>query len=187
MVRTAFHLDSWQNKNIVTLLKAIKRISPQFPALRLEIAGGGSPKAIAAIAAMVAKLGLQDRVRLVGPIAPEEIQTWFREAAVFALPALRESFGMVFAEALLAGTPVIYPKGAAIEGFFLDRAFATCVIAQDPRSVADALASMLTRQAAAKADLAAAQQAGELNRFRRNEVLNAYTRFLRQACLPTSA
>lgn len=181
LIRTAFHLNYWRNKNISTLLKAIARLAPHYPRVRLEIAGSGTPASVNAIAARIASQGLHDRVRLVGRIAPEAIQGWFHQAAVFALPTHRESFGMVFAEALLAGTPVLHPSGCAIDGFFNDRSFARQVDADDVESLAMTLADMLNRQAAIKADLAAAQQAGELDRFRRENVLSAYHQFLIEA------
>lgn len=181
LVRTAFHLDFWRNKNVSTLLDAMARLAPQFPDLRLEIAGSGSPAAVAAIGAKIARSGLQDRVEMVGPVKPEAIQQWFHDAAVFALPTHRESFGMVFAEALLAGTPVIHPRGCAIDGFFRNRSFARSVMAADPDDLASALAEMLTQQPAIKAELASAQQSGELDHFRREHVLSAYRQFLEQA------
>ena len=181
LVRTAFHLDFWRNKNISSLLEAMSRLAPRFPDLRLEIAGNGSPAAIAAIAGKIASSGLRDRVEMVGQVEPEAIQQWFHHAAVFALPTHRESFGMVFAEALLAGTPVIHPSGCAIDGFFRNRPFARSVAAADVNDLAAALAEMLTQQPAIKAELAAAQQSGELDRFRRQPVLSAYCRFLKQA------
>lgn len=182
LVRTAFHLDFWRNKNITTLLYAIARLVPQFPEIRLEIAGDGSKAAFDTIAEQIARMQLQHRVDLIGPVSPEKIQDWFNGAAVFALATRRESFGMVFAEALLAGTPVIYPQGAAIEGFFHERSFARSVKAGEPASIANALAVMLKLQDSIKAELAVAQQDGALDRFRRDNVLGAYARFLHRAC-----
>lgn len=182
LVRTAFHLDFWRNKNVTTLLQAIARLAPKFPDVRLEIAGDGSTVAYNAIAAQVRHLGLEHRVSIVGPIAPEAIQEWFNGAAAFALPARRESFGMVFAESLLGGTPVAYPRNAAIEGFFQHKRFARGVSAHDACELKEALADFLTNQQEIKTELATAQQSGELNFFKREKVLNAYAQFLTQAC-----
>ncbi|MFN5819272.1 MAG: glycosyltransferase family 4 protein [Novosphingobium sp.] len=182
LVRTAFSLDFWRNKNITTLLQAIARLAPQLPTIRLEIAGGGSATAQEAINAQVRHLGLEHRVSMVGPIASEAIQAWFNGAAAFALPTRRESFGMVFVESLLAGTPVVYPRGRAIDGFFEHQSFARDVSAYDPAELAEVLGEMLTHQDEIKAELAAAQQAGDLDLFRRRQVLDAYRQFLKEAC-----
>jgi glycosyltransferase involved in cell wall biosynthesis len=180
-VRTAFHLDFWRNKNVTTLLQAIARLAPKFPDVRLEIAGDGSTKARDAIAAQVNYMDLEERVTLVGPIAPQAIQEWFNGAAAFALPTQRESFGMVFAEALLAGTPVIFPRGAAIDGFFVNKAFAKPVSAYETGELCEILSQVLSEQVQIKATLAEAQQSGELNLFRRRQVLSQYADFLTRA------
>lgn len=181
LIRTAFNLDFWRNKNVAVLLAAMSHLAAEFPKLELEIAGAGSPQATTAIQELIEKSGLAHRVNLVGAVAPEEIQTWFNRATAFALPSLRESFGMVFVEALLSGTPVIYPRGAAIDGFFENCAFAAGADAKDPKDVATALRPFLTDENAIKRDLAAAQRAGRLNRFRRNEVLESYAAFISRA------
>jgi glycosyltransferase involved in cell wall biosynthesis len=178
LIRTAFNLDFWRNKNIETLLEAVVRLQRQVPDLRLEIAGDGSETATQAIEARIARLGLSRKVRLIGPIAPDQIQSWFNGAAVVAMPSRRESFGMVFAEALLAGAPVIHRRGAAIDGFFPDKPFAKAVNADDPAELAEALAKMLTKQASIKSALAAAQQCGEIDLFRRSPVLARYANFV---------
>jgi glycosyltransferase involved in cell wall biosynthesis len=178
LIRTAFNLDSWRNKNVVTLFEAIARLKWRLPEVRLEIAGVGSQAAAQQVTAQTAYLGLTEAVSLIGPVSPENIQTWFNGAAVFALPSLRESFGMVFTEALLAGTPVIYPRGAAIDGFIPDKAFARAVTAVDAGELAEVLYATLVDQGQIKAALAAAQNRGELELFRRQPVLNRFAEFL---------
>lgn len=184
LIRTAFHLNHWRNKNVATLLRAAAHVKHRFPDMRLEIAGDGSPVAGKAIARRIAHAGLQDSARLIGPVPSAEIQRWFNGAAVFVLPSRRESFGMVFAEALLAGTPVIYPSDAAIDGLLGDQPFACAVPAMAADRLALAVGQMLDQQAKIKAALAGAQQAGALNMLRRSEVLRAYARFLRSAVAP---
>jgi glycosyltransferase involved in cell wall biosynthesis len=181
LVRTAFNLDFWRNKNVTTLLAAVARLVQGGREVRLEIAGGGSPAAVAAIEQLIGRHGLTDRVALVGPIAAERIQAWFNGAALFALPSRRESFGMVFAEALLGGTPVIHPQGAAIDGYFPGASFARGVAAEDPAALAETIGAMLDDNPAIKAELATAQAGPALQRFRRDSVLGDYTWFLRGA------
>ena len=181
VIRTAFNLDFWRNKNLSLLLSAVGKLQVAFPGLILEIAGGGSPQAIAAIQEQIARSGLAGRARLVGTVVPEQIQAWLNASTVFALPSRRESYGMVFPEALLSGTPVIYPRGAAIDGFFSGSTFARAVNASSPDAVAAALECILRDPAAAKADLAQAQTTGALEHFRRSSILRSYSAFLAAA------
>lgn len=182
-LRTAFSLDHWRNKNITTLLEAIKLLRERGNIVPLEIAGQGSEESRQAIQRQINQSGLHSQVRLVGHIDPEHMQAWSNGATLFALPSHRESFGMVFAEALLAGAPVIFPRGAAIDGFFPNASFARPVDADDAADLAETLQDMLANITAIKANLEQAQASGELNLFRREFVLGQYRDFLSQSLL----
>ena len=183
LIRTAFNLDFWRNKNVETLLAAVQLVAIDHPEVRLEIAGEGSTAAHAAIAKQIAARGQCDRVRLVGAIAPDRIQSWFNGAAVLALPSRRESFGMVFAESLLAGTPVIFSRGTAIDGFFPGADFARSVDPEDAKGIAAVLLDMITRNASIKFDLANKQAQHAFDIFSREQILADYTTFLETALL----
>jgi glycosyltransferase involved in cell wall biosynthesis len=54
-------------------------------------------------------------VRFVGSVSPEEIRAWMLRARVLvAASAWYETFGLVVAEAMAAGLPVIVPRGSAL-------------------------------------------------------------------------
>jgi glycosyltransferase involved in cell wall biosynthesis len=180
-LRTAFNLDQWRNKNVSTLLAAVRLLRDRGTTVELEIAGQGSDESRLAIVERTLQAGLQDQVSLVGHIEPERMQTWSNGATLFVLPSHRESFGMVFSEALLAGAPVIYPRGAAIEGFFPAASFARSVDADDVEALAQTMLEMIANIAAIKADLADSQARGELDVFRRDFVLARYREFLTQS------
>ena len=59
---------------------------------------------------LIDKLGLKEKVFLTGMIEGLEKIEFLRNADVFALASHHENFGMVYAEALAAGTPVIASK-----------------------------------------------------------------------------
>ena len=178
LVRTAFHLDHWRNKNIAVLARAIADLSDEFPGLELEIAGAGSAAATAQVDRILSSTGLSGRSRRIGAVPREAIQDWMNGAAVFALPSRRESFGMVFAEAALAGCPIVYPRGAAVDGWFPDCGFALAANAVEPESVANALRDLLRNNAAAKAGLAAWQAGPAAREFTREVILGRYRAFL---------
>lgn len=64
-----------------------------------------------------AELNLKNCVRLLGRVPDNELVEWYRAADLFVLPTLAyEGFGMVTAEALASGTPVVgTPVGATPE------------------------------------------------------------------------
>ena len=70
------------------------------------------PAISAALEAQVDALGLTDRVQLVGEM--EDVSAEFARADLFALASRYEGYGMVFAEALTHGLPVIACRAGAV-------------------------------------------------------------------------
>jgi phosphatidyl-myo-inositol dimannoside synthase len=82
------------------------------PDLNLALIGGG--RLDGALRARARRLGVSDRVHMPGPLGHEDVQMWFTAADAFASPCRTrwggfevEGFGIVFAEAALAGLPVM--------------------------------------------------------------------------------
>jgi glycosyltransferase involved in cell wall biosynthesis len=59
---------------------------------------------------------LQDSVDYIGPVDEERKEKIFQSADVFVLPSFTENFGLVVAEALAHGVPVITTHGTPWEG-----------------------------------------------------------------------
>lgn len=182
IVRTAFRLDDWRNKNVGGLLTACSIVLPAFPDLVIEIAGAGSKQAEAAIDGLIAGTGLARRATRVGAISPAEIQIWMNRAAVFVLPSRRESFGMVLLESLLAGVPVVYSSGTAIDGHFPGQPFAVAVDGRDPEAIAQAISAVLSQQKAVKTALQAWQSTAAPMRYQSSGILEQYAAFI-DSCL----
>ncbi|MDP4116091.1 MAG: glycosyltransferase, partial [Bacteroidota bacterium] len=115
-------------------IKNIKRLLPAFSQIKdkkvkLKIIGKG--KYMPAIKKWVDDLGLNGRVEFLGAIDNTNIDPYYAKALAMVMPSKRESFGMVYAEALLNGTPIMYSKGViGFEGVFND-----CGVGVDPFSI----------------------------------------------------
>ncbi len=62
---------------------------------------------------LAADLGIADRVRFLGVVAPEALAEAYRMADLFVMPSTGEGFGIAFLEALASGTPAL---GLAVAG-----------------------------------------------------------------------
>ena len=186
-IRTAFNLDEWRNKNIGVLAAAVAAACDQVQGLSLEIAGSGSPQSEAAIDLIIAKSGAADAMRRVGRVAGNGIQSWMNNAAAFALVSRRETFGMVFAEALLAGCPIIYPRGAAVDGYFPEGGFARGVDAGDHLELRDAIVAGIKGQDQLKQRLGLWQADGGADPFKRASILTKYQSMLERAAARRTA
>ena len=87
-------------KGMIDLVEAFAHV--RRPNARLVIGGEGPERG--RIEARIAALGLGDRVRLLGQVDPIE---HYRRARVIAIPSRTEAFGLVVAEALAHGLPIV--------------------------------------------------------------------------------
>lgn len=91
-------------KGLDLLLEAFARLTGE-PRAELVLAGDG--KDLAAVAAMVDRLGLDDRVTLPGRVSGAEKWRLLADADVLVAPSRYETFGLTALEALACGTPVV--------------------------------------------------------------------------------
>ena len=94
------------------LIDALALLVPRYPGLQLALVGSG--RLAAALKRRARRLGVEDRVHLLGALPQSQVAEWLAAADVFASPCrVRwgglevEGFGIVFAEAAAAGLPVL--------------------------------------------------------------------------------
>lgn len=106
-------------KGLDVLVRALGHLLPDYPDLRLVVAGGAFYRAYARDAAevhsLVRALGVQDRVRFLGEVAPNDVAALMRRSALLVVPSRRETFSLVTAEALASGTPVVATRSGGPE------------------------------------------------------------------------
>ncbi len=97
-----------RNKGFDILLRAIAHWSPQPVEVEFVIAGEGAMKAEFQL--LAESLGIARLVRWVGAVSRDEAPAYFQNCHAFVLASRYESFGVVFAEAIASGRPVIATK-----------------------------------------------------------------------------
>jgi glycosyltransferase involved in cell wall biosynthesis len=93
-------------KGLDLLADAFAQLLPEFPKLRLVIAGPDY-NAGEALKAQVQRLGVAERVHMLGAIYGRERFDGFADAACFCLPSKHEGFSMSIAEAMASRCPVV--------------------------------------------------------------------------------
>jgi glycosyltransferase involved in cell wall biosynthesis len=168
---SVFHLQSHARKNLAGMAEALRILDRRGSPQALTICGGGSA---ADIAAARRAAGTAPGLTFAGPLTREAVPARMNAAAAFVLPSLRESFGLVFVEALFAGLPIIYPQGMGVSGWFDDCPFAIPVPPRDRQALADAMEHAVRAEPQLKAALARWQGSGAAERFSRSAIAQAY-------------
>lgn len=184
-LRSAFHFGVARRKNAAMLIKAVGQAARTAPDLRLEILGGGDPEAFARLARM-ADAAAPGRVAFLGAQPRERVLGLLGESAAFVMPSRRESFGMVFVEALFAGAPILIPQGWGIDGYLDEAGVSVAVDAGDLGSIAEGVTRLAREEAAFKQRLAALGAAGGLDAFRDASIAALYVDAARTAAARTA-
>lgn len=173
-----FHLDSWREKGADTLASAVARVAESRPGLILDIYGGGSDKQRKALTSAIQDCATDGLVRLMGPLARDRVQQTLNSYSAFVMPSLHETYGMAFVEAIFSGTPVVFPRGRAIDGILPEWDIgAGC----EPSSIEDltrAINYVLDNESQLKQRIATAQDTGALNYLRRESITARYRQIL---------
>ncbi len=99
-VRKGFHIA----------LKALSEIGKRGIDFSYHIAGHGPEEC--RLRALAGKLGIEDKVRITGPLAGDAYRKKLWETDVYLLPSLRDSAGLTLMEAMIAGcVPVVADCG----------------------------------------------------------------------------
>jgi glycosyltransferase involved in cell wall biosynthesis len=132
-----------------------------IPGATLLIAGEGPERP--ALEALIGRLGLAPRARLLGSVPPERMPELLGAADLMLLPSEREGLANVWVEALACGTPILVADvGGARE--VLDRPEAGRLVAREAGAIASAAREML----ASPPDRSAVRRSAERFAWERN-------------------
>lgn len=102
-------------KGVDRLIQAVAELKRRSDKpLQLLVAGPGDESYASGLKHLAADLGVGDVVHFLGMVRGVVKRSLYQAADVFALPTHQENFGLVLAEAMACGTPVVTTRGADI-------------------------------------------------------------------------
>jgi glycosyltransferase involved in cell wall biosynthesis len=119
------------------LVDAVARL----PGVNLWIAGEGPEQA--RLTGQIAKLGLGDRVRLLGGVPHDEVPLLAAAADAMALASEREGLANAWMEALASGTPIVVPDVGGARQLLRGSDAGGRIAARTPEGFAEAIAALL--------------------------------------------
>ena len=134
-------------KGLAYLVRAFLRLKPAFPRLRLLVVGRDDKRQQERAMAVVPARLRPDLV-FVGAVPQADLPSYYASADVFCAPSLGgESFGIVLAEAMAVGLPVVCSDIGGYRDVVRDGSEGLLVPPRDPEALATALGGLLDNPA----------------------------------------
>jgi len=142
-----------KRKGVHILIEAIAQAARSIPDLQCVVAGKLAERGYTRlIREQVARLGLEDRVHLVGHLPYEEVIGWYQAADLFVMPSLSgpthfEGFGLVILEANACGLPAIGSRDSGNESAIEEGVSGYLVAQRDPQALGGRIVEVLADDA----------------------------------------
>lgn len=129
------------NKNLETTVQAAALLRQRGSDIRLLTVG---PVTMEKYRALVEKTNF---LEYHGHCSHSEVIQYLRGADIFVMPSHEETFGLVYAEAMSQGLPVLYTRGQGFDEQFPDGTVGYAISDTDPVELADRIQKVLTNYA----------------------------------------
>lgn len=133
-----------RRKGVDVLLEAFARIHPDFPQVRLRLAGTGP--LLDDLKARAEALGISDAVDFVGVLRDRPKVEFLQQALFMVCPSRGEPFGIVNVEGLAAGVPVIATRVGGIPDIILNGETGYLIELDNPADLAGRMSELLASE-----------------------------------------
>lgn len=120
-------------KNMAKVAEACQILKGEGVDVQLTVVGKIEDKRVAK------KIAGYDFVKIFPFMPKEDLIDIYRASDIFVLPSLRETFGLVYAEAMTQAIPVIYTKNQGFDGQFEEGEVGFSVNPQDSKDIVKAI------------------------------------------------
>lgn len=126
------------NKNIETTQAAMKLLAENGVRTHLTVVGRVKDEKICE------RVKSDHSTTVLPPVSKDQLLPIYRAADIFVMPSFTESFGLVYAEAMSQGLPVIYSAGQGFDGQFPDGHVGYAVDPHSAESVAEGITQAIS-------------------------------------------
>jgi glycosyltransferase involved in cell wall biosynthesis len=117
---TAVSYHQHKRKGVAELIEAISLLNKLDTTIELNIYGSGDDVYKTEIENLITKFNATEFVHLKGQVTQSDLLEAMSQSKGFLLPAVNETFGMAYIEALSVGCPILYVENTGIDGYFSD-------------------------------------------------------------------
>jgi glycosyltransferase involved in cell wall biosynthesis len=175
---SAFNFDSWKRKGFDVLVQAVATVAREIGGITLDVYGRGGPAALLDITALIRGARMENHIKLMPALDHAEVQRILNSYTGFVLPSRPETYGMVYAEALLGGVPILWSQNQGVDGFFDPADVGYRCDPGSVENVADGIRHLIADQARLKTRIGALQTRGAFEMLRRDAIGAQYVKLL---------
>lgn len=126
--------DFSPNKNVNSIIQSIIELNNNGINISLVLVGGGGTKPNKTMA-LINKVSHLDYINYYKRTSDKnELLNFYRENDILVMPSFKETFGVVYLEAMSQGLSIIFSKNQGVDGYFKERHPGYAV---DPNSIND--------------------------------------------------
>lgn len=122
-----------RRKNIPTLQTALSMLRERGWKPELSVIGKSEDEAL------LRQITVDENTIYLDKMPKEELITHYRASDIFVLPSRTETFGLVYAEALSQGLPILYTKGQGFDGQLKEGTVGYHIEAENPADICEKL------------------------------------------------
>ena len=115
-IKLLFTGEIRKNKNIIGVIEAVAKLEAYD--IEYLIVGEGLNDEESYLKLIKDTIKDFSKIKMLTAVPKEELLNYYRESDIFIMPSFTETFGLVYAEALSQGIPVIYTKGEGFDKVF---------------------------------------------------------------------
>lgn len=138
-IRIVFAGTVDRNKNLTATVKACQILIEQGYSVTYTAVGNILDQVV------YRQLEEQSFAQYIPALSKEELVELYKENDIFVMPSITETFGLVYAEAMTQGLPVIYTRGQGFDRQFEEGVVGYSVDCHNPQEIADRILDCMER------------------------------------------
>jgi glycosyltransferase involved in cell wall biosynthesis len=173
-IRLLFVGEFTRNKNASAVIRAGETLAARGRSAEVTLVGDGPERV--RLRTLAAKSDIPVRIHDWVTTKPKLLDR-YREADIFVMPSVTETFGLAYVEAMSQGLPVIYSRNQGIDGYFRQGMVGYSCDPRDAGSIADAVCAI-------EADYTQISRncTSSSGRFRWGDIASQYESLYAQVC-----
>jgi glycosyltransferase involved in cell wall biosynthesis len=171
---TVLSYHQLERKGLLPLLDAIAVLKAQGRFIFLDIIGGGHNEMRKKIIKKIDSLNLKEQVSILGEMKNNDLLIKLSHSKGMLLPAINETFGMTYVEAMAYQCPILYMANTGIDGYLDDVYPGVKLQDQTVKVIVAGLVELEENHVKIKVELCSMKKENYLDKFKDKQISNHY-------------